>query len=66
MARAAALELIAAAERKDRPIDQRIADYEEALDQLKQIEQDGNLAETIKLAQREVERLRLQRDFFGS
>jgi hypothetical protein len=74
-ARVAVLELVAAASRDERPIEQRIAEYEQALDSLGKLEAAGpipgagaqqDLAETIARVQRELERLRLKRDFFGS
>ena len=64
---------LAAAREAERPLGDRIASYERALEILEKIlastpadEQPPALAETIAEVEREVERLRLDRDFFGS
>ncbi len=66
----AALDLVAAAAREDRSLDERIADYEQALEGLGTIEAGAagssqDLAEIIARVKHELERLRLKRDFFG-
>ncbi len=66
----AALDLVAAAAQEDRPLEERIADYELALEGLGTIEAGAagspqDLAEIIARVKHELERLRLKRDFFG-
>ncbi len=72
VAHAEALKLIADAELDDRSIDERIGDYERALRGLEAIEttapqnqRPAGLTELITQVKRELERLRLERDFFG-
>ena len=67
-----ALRLFAAAGREDRPINERMADLQRALDELKTVAataSDGNrpddLDETTAQVERELERLRLEDGFFG-
>ena len=64
---------VTAAREAERPLEDRIASYERALEILEKIlastpadEQPADLAETIAEVERGVERLRLERDFFGS
>ncbi len=68
--RSEALDLVAAAAQEDRPLEERIADYEQALEGLGTIAAGAagspqDLAEIIARVQHELERLRLKRDFFG-
>jgi hypothetical protein len=68
--RSAALDLVAAAAQEHRSLDDRIADYEQALQGLGAIDPDAaaapqDLAEIISQVKHELERLRLKRDFFG-
>ncbi len=67
-----ALELIAAAQQVDRPIQERIGEYERALELLRSIDasdpgdqRPGDVVETIKRVERDLERLRLD-EFFPS
>ncbi|MHC4141682.1 MAG: hypothetical protein ACYSUF_07310 [Planctomycetota bacterium] len=68
---ATALELISAAARTDRALDERIGDYARALDSLQSLgrtapsdQQPGDLTDLIKQVEQELERLRLK-EFFG-
>lgn len=70
---AAVLKLVEAAATEDRTLDERIGDYEKVVQQLEQIrgqlpagDLPPGLKETLAAADRELERLRLERDFFGS
>ncbi len=66
-----ARQLIASAGRVGRTPDERIDDLERALEELKTLDATAwaalpeNLAQSISQAERELERLRLERDFFG-
>ncbi|MHC4711226.1 MAG: hypothetical protein ACYTA3_12620, partial [Planctomycetota bacterium] len=68
---ATALELISAAARTDRALDERIGDYARALDSLQSLgrtapsdQQPGDLTDLIQQVEQELERLRLK-EFFG-
>ena len=66
-----ARQLMASAGREGRPADERIDDLERALEELKLLDatasaaQPENLPQTISQVEHELERLRLERDFFG-
>jgi hypothetical protein len=68
---ATALELISAAARTDRALDERIVDYARALESLQSLggtppsdQQPGSLTDLIEQVEQELERLRLK-EFFG-
>jgi hypothetical protein len=66
--RSAAMELLQAAAREDRPLADRIADYERGLEGLIGIDPASapvGLDDLVARVRRELERLRLKRDFFG-
>jgi hypothetical protein len=67
-----AQQLIAAAGREDRPAEERMGDLQQALDELKSVaaaasddNRPADLDETTAQVERELERLRLDQEFFG-